>query len=75
MSGFSSNMRTKLVGLRRIILGLGIFYEVLVYMIFIRDTYILVVCWIKQNKDAVWSLGLLFDTGVRTDPKYSYSYI
>ena len=28
----------------------------------------------KQNKDAVWSLVLLFVTGVRVDPKYSYSY-
>ena len=28
---------------------------------------------VKQNKDAVWSLVLLV-TGVRADPKYSYSY-
>ena len=28
----------------------------------------------KQNKDAVWSLVLLLITGVRADPKYSYSY-
>ena len=28
----------------------------------------------KQNKDAVWSLVLLLGTGVRADPKYSYSY-
>ena len=28
----------------------------------------------KQNKDAVWSLVLLLVTGVRADPKYSYSY-
>ena len=29
----------------------------------------------KQNKDAVWSLVLLLVTGVRADPKYSYSYL
>ena len=28
----------------------------------------------KQNKDAVWSIVLLLVTGVRADPKYSYSY-
>ena len=28
----------------------------------------------KQNKDAVWSLVLLLVTGVRADPKYSYSH-
>ena len=28
----------------------------------------------KQNKDAVWSFVLLSVTGVRADPKYSYSY-
>ena len=28
----------------------------------------------KQNKDAMWSLVLLLVTGVRADPKYSYSY-
>ena len=38
------------------------------------DTYILVVRCMKQNKDAVWSLVLLLVTGVRADPKYSYSY-
>ena len=27
----------------------------------------------KQIKDAVWSLVLLLVTGVRADPKYSYS--
>ena len=39
-----------------------------------NDTYILVVRCMKQNKDAVWSLVLLLVTGVRADPKYSYSY-
>ena len=39
------------------------------------DTYILVVRCMKQNKDAVWSLALLLVTGVRADPKHSYSYI
>ena len=29
---------------------------------------------VKQNKDAVSSLVLLLVTGVRADPKYSYSY-
>ena len=38
------------------------------------DTYLLVVRCLKQNKDAVWSLVLLLVTGVRADPKYSYSY-
>ena len=38
------------------------------------DTYILVMRCMKQNKDAVWSLVLLLVTGVRADPKYSYSY-
>ena len=38
------------------------------------DTYILDVRCMKQNKDAVWSLVLLLVTGVRADPKYSYSY-
>ena len=33
--------------------------------------YILVVRCMKRNKDAVWSLVLLLDTGVRADPKYS----
>ena len=28
----------------------------------------------KQNKDAVWSLVLPLVTGVRADPKYSYTY-
>ena len=27
----------------------------------------------KQNKDAVWCLVLLLVSGVRSDPKYSYS--
>ena len=30
--------------------------------------------YMKQNKDAVWSLVPLLVTGVRADPKYSYSY-
>ena len=30
--------------------------------------------YMKQNKVAVWSLVLLLVTGVRADPKYSYSY-
>ena len=38
------------------------------------DTYILVIRCMKQNKDAVWYLVLLLVTGVRADPKYSYSY-
>ena len=29
----------------------------------------------KQNKDTVWSLLLLLVTGVRADPKYSYSHM
>ena len=32
-------------------------------------------CCMKQNKDAVWSLVRFLVTGVRADPKYSYSYI
>ena len=28
----------------------------------------------KQNKDTVWYLVLLLVTGVRAEPKYSYSY-
>ena len=28
----------------------------------------------EQNKDAEWSLVLLLVTGVRADPKYSYSF-
>ena len=28
----------------------------------------------KQNKDAVWYLVLLWVAGVRADPKFSYSY-
>ena len=39
------------------------------------DTYILVVSCMKRKKDTVWSLVLLLATGVRADPKYSYSYI
>ena len=35
---------------------------------------IIVVRCMKQNRDAVWSLLLLLVTGVRADPKYSYSY-
>ena len=38
------------------------------------DTDILVVRCMKKNKDAVWSLNLLLVSGVRADPKYSYSY-
>ena len=38
------------------------------------DTYIIVVPCMKQNKDAAWSLVLFSVTGVRADPKYSYSY-
>ena len=38
------------------------------------DTYILVVGCLKQNKDAVWCIVLRLATGVRADPKYSYSY-
>ena len=34
----------------------------------------LVVRCMTQNKDAVWSLVLLLVSGVRADPKYSYSY-
>ena len=82
MCGFSSNMRSKLVGLRRNILVFicaskyflcdsyvpGIFHACS------YDTYILVVRCTSQNKDAVWSLVLLLVTGVRADPKYSYSY-
>ena len=30
--------------------------------------------YLKQDKDAVWSLVLLLVTGLRADPKYSYSY-
>ena len=78
MYGFSNNMRSKSVGLRRIIhlficifmrLIPGIFRRTRIY-----DTYILVVRSMKRNKDAVWSLVPLSVTGVRADPKYSYSY-
>ena len=61
MYGFSSNMRSKLVSLRRIIL------------VYSYDRYIVVVRRMKQSKDAVWSLVLLLVTGVRADPKHSYS--
>ena len=83
--GFSSNMRSKLVGLRRtgIILVFIFFFflrpvsgtyfsRVLVYQVY--DTYILVVRCMKQTEDAVWPLVLLLVTGVRADPEYSYSY-
>ena len=75
--GFSSNMRSKLVCLRRIIRAfICIFYatHTTYFHAYSYDTYILVVRFMKQNKDAVWSLALLLDTGVRADPKYSYSY-
>ena len=56
-------------------------YDVLFLCLFIcifhaysYDTYILVVRCMKQNMDAVWSLVLLLVTGVRADPKYSYSH-
>ena len=74
---FSSNMRSKLVGLRRIILVFICIFMRLVLGIFHAysyDTYILVLRCMKQNKDAVWSLVLLLVNGVRADPKYSYSY-
>ena len=77
--GFSGNMRNKLVGLRRIILACSfVFFMRLAYQAFftrtrIYDTYILVVR-LKQNNDAVRSLVLLWVTGVRADPKFSYSY-
>ena len=65
-----------MVGLRRIVLVFirifcatritpGIFHALSYGM------YILVVRCMKRNKDAVWSLVLLLDTGVRADPKYS----
>ena len=71
-------MRSKLVGLRRTR------YYSCAYLHFLCgsyqvhgyscDTYILVARCMKQNKDAVRSLVLLFVTGVRADPKHSYSY-
>ena len=75
MYGFSSNMRSKLVGLRRIILVFVFFMRLVpgIFHAYSYDTYILVVRCMKQNKDAVWSLVLLLVTGVRADPKYSYS--
>ena len=75
--GFSSTMRSKLVGLRRIILVfICIFNATRTYQVhaYSCDTYILAVRCMKQNKDAVWSLVLLLVTGVLADPKYSYSY-
>ena len=39
------------------------------------DTYIIIVRCTKLNKDAVWSLVQLLVTGVRADPKYSYSHV
>ena len=84
MYGFSSNMRSKLVGLRRTrvrFLCIFVFFVRLVAAVvfvdaYSYDTYILAVRCIKQNKDAVWSLVfiLLLVTGVRADPKHSYSY-
>ena len=70
MSGFSSNMRTKLVGLRRIILVFILFFA-RTRMMRTSSSYVV---HMKQNKDAVWSLVLLSVPGVRADPKYSYSY-
>ena len=78
--GVSSNMRSKLVGLRRIVLFLCLFafFTRLVrtryFHAFSYATYILVVRCVKQNKDAVWSLVLYLVTGVRADSKYSSSY-
>ena len=70
MYGFSSNTRSKLVGLRR-----TRYYScVCIIHAYSYDTYIPVVRCMKQNEDAVWSLVLLLVTGVRADPKYSYSY-
>ena len=57
MDGFSGNMRSKLVGLRRIIL-LFVFFARLVPGVFHAysyDTYMLVVRCMRQNKDSVWS--------------------
>ena len=63
--GFSSNMRSKLVGLRRIlIVFICIFMGLVSYQVFCifhaysYDTYKLVARCMKQNKDAVWSLVL-----------------
>ena len=79
MYGFSSSMRNKLVGLRRFILVfICILYATRTTGSFRAcsyDTYILVVRCMKQNKDTVWSLLLLLVTGVRADPKYSYSHM
>ena len=63
-------MRSKLVSLRRNITLVFI----CIFHAYSYDTYILVVRCMKQNKDTVWSLLLLLVTGVRDDPKYSYSY-
>ena len=40
----------------------------------IRTYQVLVVRCMKQDKNAVWPIVLLLVTGVRADPKYSYSY-
>ena len=69
--GFSSNMRSKLVSLRRNITLVFI----CIFHAYSYDTYILVVRCVNQNKDTVWSVVLLLVTGVCADPKYSYSYI
>ena len=75
MCGFSSNMRSKLVGSRRIILVcISYATRTRYFHAHSYDACILVVRCMTQNKDAVWSLVLLLVTGVRTDPKYSYSY-
>ena len=76
MYGFSSNMRSKLVGLRRIILVFVFFMRLVpgIFHAYSYDTYILVVRCMKQNKDAVWSLAEVLVAGMRADPNYSYSY-
>ena len=77
----NSNMRSKLVGLRRIILVfIGIFHVTRmipgIFLFFTRtrmyDKCILVHC--TKYEAAGWSLVLLLLSGVRADPKYSYSY-
>ena len=50
------------------------FLRLFVFLCDSYNTYTLVVRWMKQNKDAVWSRVLRLVTGVRADPKYSYSY-
>ena len=43
-------------------------------LIFARCVGYFDLVYMKQNKDAIWSLVLLLVTEVRADPKYSYSY-